>query len=105
MGLSFRKTSDVIRQHKDAFGNGKTAGLNDQEVRKMVRVNVGANLQIVSNVLNPDEVWNFSLSGYGRTHKEVSFSDVHIRVCFISRLFSIHLIVVPLWDRYTAMNI
>jgi hypothetical protein len=44
VGLSFRQTSAVIGQHKDMFGNGKLVGLNDHEVGKMVRVNVGANL-------------------------------------------------------------
>jgi len=44
VGLLFRQTSAVIGQHKDVFGNGKLVGLNDHEVDKMVRVNVGANL-------------------------------------------------------------
>jgi hypothetical protein len=45
VGLSFRQASAVIEHHKESFGNGKLAGLNDYEVGKMVRVNVAANLR------------------------------------------------------------
>jgi hypothetical protein len=56
VGLSFGQTSAVIEHHKKSFGNGKLAGLNDHEVGKMVRVNVAADLQVLSDVLNDDEV-------------------------------------------------
>jgi len=56
VGLLFRQTSAVIKQHKDMFGNGKLVGLNDHEVGKMVCVNVGANLQVLSDVLNHHDV-------------------------------------------------
>jgi hypothetical protein len=68
-GLTFRQTSAVIGHHKEAFGNATLAGLNDHEVGKMVRVNVGANLQVLSDVLNDTEVWTFSLAGDGTTHQ------------------------------------
>jgi hypothetical protein len=47
----------------------------------MVRVHVGANLQVLSDVLNDDEVWAFSLAGDGTTHFNMSFFDVRIRTC------------------------
>jgi hypothetical protein len=56
VGLSFRQMSTVIGQHKDVFGNEKLVGFNDHEVGMMVRVNVGANLQVLSNVLNHHDV-------------------------------------------------
>jgi hypothetical protein len=105
VGLLFRQTSAVIRQHKDVFGNGKLVGLNDHEVDKMVRVNVGANLQVLSDVLNHHDVWAFLLAGDGSTHQGVSFFDVRICVCVGGRLFNIHLVVVPFYDRHSAVNI
>jgi hypothetical protein len=95
----------VIRHHKDVFGNGKLAGLNNHEVGKMVRVNVGANLQVLSDVLNHHNVWAFLLAGDGSTHQGVSFFDMRIRVCVGGRLFNIHLVVVPFYDRHSAINI
>jgi hypothetical protein len=105
IGLLFRQTSAVIGQHKDVFGNGKLVGLNDHEVDKMVRVNVGANLQVLSDVLNHHDVWAFLLAGDGSTHQGVSFFDVRICVCVGGRLFNIHLVVVPFYDRHSAVNI
>ena len=68
-GLSFRQTAAVIGHHKLAFGNARLAGVSDHDVGKMVRVNVGANLQVLSDVLNDEEVWAFSLAGDGTTHQ------------------------------------
>lgn len=105
VGLSFRQTSAVIGQHKDEFGNARLRGLNDYEVGKMVRVNVGANLQVLSDVLNDDEVWAFSLAGDGTTHYGVSYFDIRIRLCVRGVLFNVHLVCVPFFERHTAANI
>ncbi len=105
VGLSFRQTSAVIGQHKDVFGNGKLVGLNDHEVGKMVHVNVDANLQVLSDVLNHHDVWVFLLAGDESTHPGMSFFDVRIRVYVGGRLFNIHLVVVPFYDRHSAVNI
>jgi hypothetical protein len=94
----------MIGQYKDVFGNGKLVGLNDHEVGKMVRVNVGANLQVLSDVLNHHDVWAFSLTDNESTHQGVSFFDLRIRVCVGGRLFNVHLVVVPFYDRHSTVN-
>jgi hypothetical protein len=104
VGLSFRQTSAVIEHHKELFGNGKLAGLNDQKVGKMVRVNVAVNLQVLSDVLNDDEVCSFSLAGVTTTHQGVSFFDVRIRVCVRGVLHNVYLVYVPFYDRHTTKN-
>jgi hypothetical protein len=105
VGLSFRQTSAVIGHHKDAFGNAQLGGLNDHEVGKMVRVNVGSNLQVLSDVLNDDEVWAFSLADDDNTHHDTSFFDVRIRTCVRGVLFNVHLVCVPFFERHMAANI
>jgi hypothetical protein len=105
VGLSFRPTSAVIGQHKDVFGNGKLVGLNDHKVDKMVCNNVGTNLQVLLDVLNHHDVWEFSLASDESTHQGVSFFDVRIRICVGGRLFNIHLVVVPFYDRHSVVNI
>jgi hypothetical protein len=104
VGLSFRQRSAVIEHHKESFGNGKLAGLNDHEVGKMVRVNVAANLQVFPDVLNDDEVWSFSLAGDTTTHQGVPFFDVRFRVCVRGVLHNMHLVCVPFYDWHTAKN-
>ncbi|KAH9558973.1 hypothetical protein CY35_06G035100 [Sphagnum magellanicum] len=103
--LKLFNTSAVIGHHKDAFGNAQLGGLNDHEVGKMVRVNVGSNLQVLSDVLNDDEVWAFSLAGDGSTHHDTSFFDVRIRTCIRGVLFNVHLVCVRFFERHTATNI
>jgi hypothetical protein len=105
IGLSFRQTSTVIAHHKDAFGNARLVGLNDHEVGKMVRVHVGANLQVLLNVLNDDEVWAFSLADDGTIHFNTSFFDICIHTCVRGVLFNVHLVCVPFFERHTAVNI
>jgi hypothetical protein len=95
----------VIGQHKDMFNNGKLVGLNDHEVGKMVCVNINANLQVLSNVLNHHDVWAFSLASDGSIHQGVSFFDMRIRVCVGGRMFNIHLVVIPFYNRHSAVNI
>jgi hypothetical protein len=70
----------------------------------MVRVNVAANLQVLSDILNDDEVWSFSLAGDMTIHQGVSFFDVRIRVFIRGGLQNLHLVCVPFYDRHTAKN-
>jgi hypothetical protein len=62
-------------------------------------------LQVLSDVLNDDEVWAFSLAGDGSTHHDTSFFDVRIRTCVRGVLFNVHLVCVPFFERHTAANI
>jgi hypothetical protein len=71
----------------------------------MVRVNVAANVQVLSDVQNDDEGWSFSLAGDTTTHQGESFFDVRIRVCVRGVLHNVHLVCVPSYDRHTAKNI
>ncbi len=71
----------------------------------MVCVNVGANLQVLSDVLNHHDVWAFLLAGDGSTHQGVSLFDVRIHICVGGRLFNIHLVIVPFYDRHSTVNI
>jgi hypothetical protein len=68
----------------------------------MVGVNVAANQQVFSDVLNDEEVWSFSLAGDTTTHQGVSFFDVRILVCVRSVLHNVHLVCVPFYDRHAA---
>jgi hypothetical protein len=56
VGLSFRQTSKVIKQHRSATKNTKLNGLNDHMVGQFVRVLLAVSLQIISDVLTDPAV-------------------------------------------------
>jgi hypothetical protein len=105
IGLSFRQTSAVIDQHKEAFGNAKLVGLNDHIVSQYVRVGVTINIQRISDILNSPRIWSFALAVDSSTHRFVSYFDIRIRVCPNGSLENLHLIVVPFYDYHIAENI
>jgi len=39
------------------------------------------------------------------THRGQSFFDLRVRICFCGRLFNLHLVAIPMFDRHTAGNI
>ncbi|CAM6003781.1 unnamed protein product [Sphagnum balticum] len=105
IGLSFRQTSAVIDQHKEAFGNAKLVGLNDHIVSQYVCVGVAINLQHISDILSSPRIWSFALAADSSTHRSVSYLDIRICVCPNGSLENLHLIAVPFYDRHTAENI
>jgi hypothetical protein len=105
IGLSFRQTAGILAQYKTELKNPKLGGLNDHIVGQYIRVLVGANLQVMMDILKTDKVWAFSIAGDGSTHHGVSFFDLRIRFCLHGELHNLHLVVVPFFERHTANNI
>jgi hypothetical protein len=104
-GLSFRQTAKVITQHRNRTKNPKLIGLSDHMVGQYVRTLVAANLNAISAVIARYSVWCFSLAADSSTHFGVSFMDIRIRVNVSGRLYNLHLVVVPFFERHTASNI
>jgi hypothetical protein len=46
-----------------------------------------------------------SLANDDSTHHGQSFFDLRVRICFRGQLLSLHLVVIPMFDRHTAGNI
>ena len=105
IGLSFRQTARIMSQYRNRTKNPKLTGLNDQMVRQFVRVVVGVNLNMISDILSSPNVWCFSLAADCSTHFGVSFMDVRIRINVSGCLHNLHLVVVPFFERHTAANI
>ncbi len=105
IGLSFRQTSAVIDQHKEAFGNAKLVGLNDHIVSQYVRMGVTINLQHISDILSSPRIWSYALAADSSMHRSVSYLDIRIRVCPNGSLENLYLIAVPFYDHHTAENI
>ena len=62
IGLSFRQTARIMSQYRNRTKNPKLTGLNDQMVGQFVRVVVGVNLNMISDILSSPNVWCFSLA-------------------------------------------
>jgi hypothetical protein len=61
-------------------------------------------LQLVSNVLCNTSIWAFSLAGDASTHQGTPLLDQCIRGCFNGVLMVLHLVLVPFFQRHTAVN-
>ena len=104
-GISIKQTDLAIGHTKIRAQLPKQAGINDLIVGQFVRVHVAVALQRIANMLsNYDQVWAFSLAGDGSTHRGHSFFDLCLRLYWHGRLLNLHLVALPMFDRYTAEN-
>jgi hypothetical protein len=46
-----------------------------------------------------------SLAGDESTHRDQSFFDLRLRVCYRGNLVNLHLVALPMFERHSAMNI
>jgi hypothetical protein len=104
VGLSFRQAAAVITQHRNRTKNVKLMGISDHMVGQFVRVLLAVALQLLSNVLCNESMWAFSLAGDASTHQGTPWLDQRIRVCFNGVLRNLHLVLVPFFERHTAIN-
>jgi len=104
-GMSFRQTMSAIQHAKECTRTAKLAGITDLMVGEYVRVLVGSTLQQIIDGFDYESVWAMSLMGDNSTHHGHSFFDLHVHICFCGRVFNLHLVVIPMFDRHTAGNI
>jgi hypothetical protein len=104
IGLPFRQAAAVITQHRNRTKNVKLMGISDHMVGQYVRDLLAVALQLVSNVLCNTSVWAFSPAGDASTHQGTPLLDQHFRVCFNGVLMNLHLVLVPFFQRHTAVN-
>jgi hypothetical protein len=104
-GMSFRQTASAIQHAKERTKMAKLAGITNLMVSQYVRVLVGSTLQQIVDCLNDESVWAMSLAGNGSTHHGQSFFNLRVHIYSRGRLFNLHLVVIPMFDRHTAGNI
>ncbi len=104
-GMSFRQMASAIQHTKERTKTAKLVGITDLMVGQYVRVLVGSTLQQIADCFDDESVWGISLAGDGSTHCGQSFFDLRICIYFRGRLFNLHLVVIPMFDRHMAGNI
>ncbi len=105
IGLSFRQIARIIAQHRAICKNPLLSGISDYTVGQFVRIQVGINLQLMASILARKRVWAFSIACDGSTHRSTSFFDVHLRVGIAGKLYNLHLVILPFFERHSANNI
>ncbi len=81
---------------------GKLSDVSDHMVGQYVRVLVGIALTKIGILLSSDNVWAFSITFDGSTHRGTAFFDVRIRISVKGILYNFHLIAMPHFGRHTA---
>jgi hypothetical protein len=104
VGLSFRQAAALLMQHRNRTKNVKLMGIIDHMVGQYVRVLLAVALQLVSNVLCNTSVWAFFSGGRCVNASRDALLDQRIRVCFNGVLMNLHLVLVPFFQRHTAVN-
>ncbi|RHY87044.1 hypothetical protein DYB37_010910 [Aphanomyces astaci] len=102
IGILFREVASAIQHAKIRTHTAKLTGANDLILGQYVRVLVGSSLEHISDVLDHESVWAMSLAGDSSTHRGQSFFDLRVRVCFDHKLYNLHLVAIPMFDRHTA---
>ncbi len=105
IGLSFRQTARIIAQHRAICKNPLLSGISDYTVGQFVRIQVGINLQLMASIFARKRVWAFSIAYDGSTHRGTSFFDVPLRVGIAGKLYNLHLVILPFFERHSANNI
>jgi hypothetical protein len=103
--LTFRQTVATIQKAKDRTKTEKLAGLNDRIISQYTRVLVTVTLQQIAGILDDESVWAMSLAGDGSTHCGQSFLNLCVHVCYRGKLVNLHLIVMPMFERHSVVNI
>ncbi|BBN02960.1 hypothetical protein Mp_2g19640 [Marchantia polymorpha subsp. ruderalis] len=101
----FKRDEAVIEQHRRCTKNPKLSGISDHMMSQFVRVVVAVDLQFLSKILSRSDVWAFLIACDGYSHFGISSLDIRIRLSVEGVLYNFHLVLVPFYDRHTALNI
>jgi hypothetical protein len=105
IGLSFWQTTVAIQKAKDRMKTAKLTGLNDCIVGQYTRILVDVALHQIALILDDESVWAMLLAGDGSTHRDQSFFDLRLRVCYRGNLVNLHLVALPMFERHSDVNI
>jgi hypothetical protein len=83
----------------------KLAGFNDRIVGQYTCILVVVALQQIASILDDESVWAMSLAGDGSAHRGHSFFDLRVCVSYHGELVNLHLVVIPMFERHSNVNI
>ncbi|CAK9202398.1 unnamed protein product [Sphagnum troendelagicum] len=92
----------IIKHTRDVMSIEKLSGVSDHLVGQYVPVLVGVIMTKIGILLSSDDMWAFSITFDGSTHRGTVFFDVRIRISVKGILYNFHLIAMPHFGRHTA---
>lgn len=103
-GMSFRLAATANENAREETSNPKLGGLSPDLVSDYVRMMFASNLQVISDILEARKTWAFSVAGDGSNVNGVPLFDIRVRLMVGAKLMNLHLLLVPFYDRHTAVN-
>jgi hypothetical protein len=104
-GCSFRQVAGGLMSVKSIAGVSAIGSITDMVVANYVRIVCAINLQRLMAILNQNaSIWAFSLANDASTHYGSSYLDNRIRFHLHGKLYDIHAIAIPMFERHTGLN-
>ena len=104
-GNSFRQVAGNLMSVKSITGLSGIGSVTDMGVANYARVICAINLQRLTTILHKNKsIWAFSLANDASTHYGSSYLNNRIRFHLYGKLYDIHAIAIPMFDRHTGIN-
>jgi hypothetical protein len=104
-GNSFRQVSSNLMLFKEVTGLAEIGSVTDEVVSNYARQICAINLQRLATLLHKNKsIWAFSLSTDASTHWGTSYLDNRIRFHLSGKLYDVHAIAIPMFERHTGVN-
>ena len=104
-GTSFRQVASNIMSVKSIAGQSGIGSLTDMIVANYARVICAMNLQRLTAILCKNKsIWAFSIENDASPHCGSSYLDNRIRFHLHGKLYDIHAIAIPMFERHTGIN-
>jgi hypothetical protein len=102
IGTSFKQCEKYLLNTKEKCGLGALGNVSMGKVIQVVRYTCALNYEIMREILA--NIWAFSIAVDGGTKASVPYLDVRMRVVVRRKLFNIHLVALPMYERHTGEN-
>lgn len=103
LGLSFSQVSDMVTVAKKTVSASDLGTLEEKKVSLYVRSVTGLNYTAISTILH--NAWAFAIAFDCSKNLTTTFCDVRVRFFFDGDIHDYHLILLPLIDAETGLNV
>ena len=104
-GNSFRQVVGSLLSVKAIAGLSRIGNLTNAIVANYARVLCAINFQRLATIFrNNNSIWAFSLANDASTHWASSYLDNRVRIHIAGKIYDLHAIAIPMFERHTGEN-